>query len=298
MAEGIYDQISSNKWKSYLMVFFFVLIILALGWVFGAFTGNALLGTSIAFFFAILFSLFGYFYSDSIVLKISSAKPADGRKYLQLHNTAEGLAIAAGIPKPGLYIIDDTALNAFATGRNPKHSAIAVTSGLLEKMSRQELEGVLAHEMSHIKNYDTRLMTITVIFVSVIALMADLILRTFLWGRGGDRENRGSIGLAIIAVGIILAALAPLIAQLVKFAISRQREFLADASAALLTRYPAGLAGALRKIQKDNEPLEAANAATAHLYISNPLKNTKGFFVNMFSTHPPIEERIRRLEAM
>ncbi|MFA4907288.1 MAG: zinc metalloprotease HtpX [archaeon] len=298
MAE-IYNQISSNKWKSYLMIAAFIFVILVLGWVFGALTGSAFLGTGIAFIIAIAFSLFGYYFSDSIVLGISQAKEADPKKYQFLHNTVEGLAIAAGIPKPRVYVIEDTALNAFATGRDPKHSAIAVTSGLVETMNRVELEGVIGHEMSHIKNYDTRLMTIAVIFVSVIALMADLILRTFLWGGRGNNENKGgSIGIIIIVAGIILAILAPLIAQLIKLAISRQREYLADASSALLTRYPKGLASALRKIQKDKEPLEAANAATAHLYIANPLKNSKGLFVNLFSTHPPIEERIKRLEAM
>jgi heat shock protein HtpX len=214
----------------------------------------------------------------------------------------EGLAIAAGIPAPQCYVIDDTAPNAFATGRNPKNSVICVTTGLLQKMNRAELEGVIGHEMSHIKNYDILLQTLTVVMIGVVALLSDWILRGVFWGGGRRRSSsRGkgnSLVLALLAVGLALAMLSPLISQLIRLAISRRREFLADASSAQLTRNPAGLASALRKLAADTEPLEAANKATAHLYIVNPLKNLRGFVNKLFSTHPPIEERIAALEKM
>jgi len=211
------------------------------------------------------------------------------------------LAIAAGLPKPRCYIIDDTAPNAFASGRNPKNSVIVVTKGLLEKLNRVELEGVIAHEMSHIKNYDVLVQTIAVVMVGVVALLSDWIIRSFLWG-GGRRRSRtkggGNAAAILLVVGLILAILSPLIAQLIRLAISRKREFLADANGAFLTRYPPGLASALRKLSADKEPLETANKATAHLYIVNPLKDIKGKMNKMFSTHPPVEQRISALEKM
>ena len=224
-------------------------------------------------------------------------------EYPYLYNVVEGLAIAAGVPAPRCYVIDDTAPNAFATGRNPQHAVICVTTGILQKLDRVELEGVVAHEMSHIKNYDIRLQTVVVVMAGVVALLSDWMLRSFFWGGGrrrGGREGRGGggAGAILVVVGLALALLAPLFATIIQLAVSRKREFLADASGAMLTRYPAGLASALRKISADTEPLEAANKATAHLYIVNPLKDIKGAVNKLFSTHPPIEERIAALEKM
>ncbi|MCD6247125.1 MAG: zinc metalloprotease HtpX [Candidatus Diapherotrites archaeon] len=290
----VWDAIAVNKRNSFLLFFFFFLFVLALGWLFSEVTGLGVIGLIIAFIIAVVSVYFSYYYSDQIVLKISRARPATHEEYTYLDNVVEGLAIAAGIPKPKIYVIDDSAPNAFATGRDPEHAVICVTTGLLKKLNRAELEGVIAHEISHIKNYDIRFMTLVSVMVGLIALLSDWMLRAFWWG--GNRREKGNIFVLVIA--IVAAILAPIIATLIKLAISRQREFLADANAALLTRYPEGLASALEKLAKDKEPLEAANKATAHLYIVNPLKDHKSFLNNLFSTHPPIEERIRRLRSM
>ena len=295
----MYEQIASNKRKSFLLVFFFILFVFLLDWVFEQLAGMGTGGLVLAFVIASISAFAGYYASDKIVLTISRARPATKEEFPYLYNVVEGLAIAAGIPAPRCYVIEDTAPNAFATGRNPKNSVICVTTGLLEKMNRAELEGVISHEMSHIKNYDVLVQTLTVVMVGVIALLSDWILRSFLWGgrRKGGRD-KGGAGAILIVVGLILAALSPIISQLIRLAISRKREFLADASGAMLTRYPPGLASALRKLDADTEPLEAANKATAHLYIVNPLKDIKGKVNKLFSTHPPIEERIAALEKM
>jgi heat shock protein HtpX len=295
----MYEQIASNKRKSFLLVFFFILFVFLLAWVFEQLAGMGTGGLVLAFIIASISAFAGYYASDKIVLTISRARPATKEEFPYLYNVVEGLAIAAGIPAPRCYVIEDTAPNAFATGRNPKNSVICVTTGLLEKMNRAELEGVISHEMSHIKNYDVLVQTLTVVMVGVIALLSDWILRSFLWGgrRKGGRD-KGGAGAILIVVGLILAALSPIISQLIRLAISRKREFLADASGAMLTRYPPGLASALRKLDADTEPLEAANKATAHLYIVNPLKDIKGTVNKLFSTHPPIEERIAALEKM
>jgi len=295
----MYEQIASNKRKSFLLVFFFILFVFLLAWVFEQLAGMGTGGLVLAFIIASISAFAGYYASDKIVLTISRARPAAKEEFPYLYNVVEGLAIAAGIPAPRCYVIEDTAPNAFATGRNPKNSVICVTTGLLEKMNRAELEGVISHEMSHIKNYDVLVQTLTVVMVGVIALLSDWILRSFLWGgrRKGGRD-KGGAGAILIVVGLILAALSPFISQLIRLAISRKREFLADASGAMLTRYPPGLASALRKLDADTEPLEAANKATAHLYIVNPLKDIKGKVNKLFSTHPPIEERIAALEKM
>jgi heat shock protein HtpX len=295
----MYEQIASNKRKSFLLVFFFILFVFLLAWVFEQLAGMGTGGLVLAFVIASISAFAGYYASDKIVLTISRARPATKEEFPYLYNVVEGLAIAAGIPAPRCYVIEDTAPNAFATGRNPKNSVICVTTGLLEKMNRAELEGVISHEMSHIKNYDVLVQTLTVVMVGVIALLSDWILRSFLWGgrRKGGRD-KGGAGAILIVVGLILAALSPIISQLIRLAISRKREFLADASGAMLTRYPPGLASALRKLDADTEPLEAANKATAHLYIVNPLKDLKGTVNKLFSTHPPIEERIAALEKM
>ena len=299
----MYEQIARNKWKSFGLVFFFVLFVFFLVWVFEQALGWGREGLILAVILAVAMSWGGYFWSDKITLAMSKARPVEKSEFPYLYNVVEGLAIAAGLPAPRCYVIDDTAPNAFATGRNPKHAVICVTTGLLEKMNRAELEGVIAHEMSHIKNYDVLVQTLTVVMVGIVALMSDWMLRTFMWGGGGRRRSRersggGGAAAIFIVVGLVLAALSPLISRLIQFAVSRKREFRADASSAMLTRYPPGLASALRKISADTEPLEAANKATAHLYIVNPLKDYKKGLNRLFSTHPPIEERIAALEKM
>lgn len=297
----MYEQITRNKWKSFFLVLFFLVLIFILTWVFGELTDFGPYALILAVVIAVLMTFGSYYASDKIVLAISRAKPVKKEDYPYLYNVVEGLAIAAGLPKPRCYIIDDTAPNAFASGRNPKNSVVVVTSGLLEKLNRAELEGVIAHEMAHIKNYDVLVQTLAVVMVGVIALLSDWILRSFFWGRGKRKTSSkggGNAAAVFVLVGILLAVFSPLIAQLLRLAISRKREFLADANGALLTRYPPGLASALRKLAADREPLEAANKATAHLYIINPLKDIKGKANKLFSTHPPVEERIAALEKM
>lgn len=294
---SFYEQISSNKLKTYALFAFFFLFVLAISWSFSILTGWGTGGLIFAAIIAIVIALVSYYYSDSIVLKISQARPATKEENAYLVNSIEALSIGAGIPQPKIFIIEDTAPNAFATGRNPEHSVICVTTGLLQKLNRLELEGVLAHEMSHIKNYDIRVMTFATIAAGIVVLLSDLIFRSFWFGGSRDRDS-GKAGLIFVIFAIALAITAPIFATLIKLAISRNREYLADASGAMLTRYPEGLASALEKISKDKEPLEAANKGTAHLYIVNPLKDHKSFLNNLFSTHPPIETRIQRLKAM
>jgi len=298
----MYEQISRNKWKSAALIVFFMTFIFVLTWFFEYVTGWGKGGLVLAVVVAMGMAAVGYYASDKIVLAISRARPVTKGEFPYLYNVVEGLAIAAGIPAPRCYVIDDTAPNAFAAGRKPETAVICVTTGILEKLNRVELEGVIAHEMSHIKNYDVRLQTLVVVMAGIVALLSDWMLRSFMWGggrrRGRSRGGSGGAGGILILVGLALAVLSPFIATIIQLAVSRKREFLADASGAMLTRYPAGLASALRKISADTEPLEAANKATAHLYIVNPLKNIKGGVNRLFSTHPPIEERIAALEKM
>ncbi|MGB8951144.1 MAG: zinc metalloprotease HtpX [Candidatus Aminicenantales bacterium] len=296
----MYEQIARNKRRSFLLVLFFLSLIFLLAWILEELAGFGKSGLIFAFIVAAAASFMSYYSSDKIVLAISRARPVTKEEYPHLYNVVEGLAIAAGLPAPRCYVIDDTAPNAFATGRNPKNSVICVTTGLLEKLNRAELEGVVAHEMAHVKNYDVLVQTLTVVMVGVVALLSDWILRSFFWGGGRRRSSRsrGNAAGILIFVGLFLAVLSPLISQLIRLAVSRKREFLADANGAFLTRYPPGLASALRKITADTEPLEAANKATAHLYIVNPLKDLKGNMNKLFSTHPPVEERIAALEKM
>ena len=300
---SIYDAADANRRRTFLLIALFVAFIVALGYALGdLWTGSSAGGFVVlpfAFGLSAVSALASYYAGDKIVLSVSQAHPASEQQEPILHNVVDALAIGEGIPKPALYVIEDTAPNAFATGRDPNHASIAVTRGLLQKMDRAELEGVLAHEMSHVKNLDTRLMLEVAILLGMVALLADLILRSMFWGGGrSDRRDRGGAGGILIVVGLVLAVLAPIIAQLIQLAVSRQREYLADASGALLTRYPEGLANALRKIAADPEPLEVANKATAPLYIANPLHDAPKAFDSLFDTHPPIQERIRRLEAM
>lgn len=304
--QTLYDHISSNKRKSIALIAFFFVIIGLLGYVFGIYLGDAFIGLAFAIVLSVIITFISFYSGDKMVLSMSHAVPADRKKHSHLVNAVEGLAIASGIPTPKIYVIDDSAINAFATGRDPKHASVTVTTGAIERLKRDELEGVIAHEMSHIRNYDIRMMMFVVVLVGVIALLSDLFLRSFIYGRvrkssgGGQGGQRGGgvIVLVILALGLVLAVLSPLIAQLIKLSVSRKREFLADADGSLLSRNPNGLANALKKIRDDKEPLvEAANKATAHLFIENPLRTFKGRINVMFSTHPDINERIKRLEG-
>jgi heat shock protein HtpX len=293
-----FDEIRNNNFKSVLLFIQFMILIAALGLIIGYFWGNIYFGMIIAVIFVIVYGLIAWFAGANMLLSISHAKPADKKQYPYLVNTVEGLAMAAGLPTPKIYVIEDSAMNAFATGRDPENSAICVTTGLLKNMNREELEGVIAHEMYHIRNYDIRAMMVAAVMVGVIMLLSDFLLRSVLYGKGGNRD-RGNLGYILILVGIVLAILSPFIGELIKLGISRKREFSADAGAATLTRYPQGLANALKKIKNDPDPLvDTANKATAHLFISNPFARKKGWFKNLFSTHPDIDERIKRLEAM
>ncbi|OGF46922.1 MAG: zinc metalloprotease HtpX [Candidatus Firestonebacteria bacterium RIFOXYC2_FULL_39_67] len=296
----LYEEISSNKYKTAFLVILFVILVLFLGYVFGEVSGFGHFGFLLAAMISFIMAWGSYYYSDQIVLSISHAVPADPKDHAYLINTVEGLCLAAGLPRPKVYVIYDTAPNAFATGRDPSHAAVVFTTGIIEKLNRQELEGVIAHELSHVKNYDILISTVSVVMVGTVTLLSDWMLRNVRWSKlgGRGRGSGGYLGLALLLASIILAILSPFIAQLMHFAISRRREFQADASAALLTRYPPGLASALEKISKDTEPLEVANKATAHLFIANPFKNIGGMTSKLFDTHPPIEERIKILKAM
>ncbi|MBN2454470.1 zinc metalloprotease HtpX [Candidatus Woesearchaeota archaeon] len=294
-----FDEIRANKFKSWLLIVIFAVLIGALGAAAGFFYGSLYFGFIFAVIVALIYALIMFKSGDKMILKMSGARPVTKQEFPHLYHTVEGLAVAAGIPTPKAYVIEDSALNAFATGRDPKNASITVTTGLLKVMNRQELEGVIAHEMSHIKNFDIRFMMLTVVLVGIITLLSQFLLRSFLWGGRGRSKNSGQLAIVFIAAGLILAILSPIIGEMVKLAISRKREYMADASGAVLTRYPPGLASALKKISKDPDPLvDKANQATAHLFISTPFRKSKGFLTGLFMTHPPIEERIRRLEAM
>ncbi len=300
---GLYEEISSNKRKSYLLIFVFLVLVIFIGYIIGFFYGSPYFGLGFAVFIGVIYFLFSYFSGANTIMALTGAKEAKKPEYTYLINTVEGLSIAAGFKKvPKVYVIDDSALNAFATGRNPENSYVAVTTGLLSKLNRQELEGVLAHELSHIKNYDIRVMMLAAVLVGITVLLSDFLLRSFLWGGKGGKDEKSQGTAVIIVVGLALAILSPLIGRLMQLAISRKREFLADASGAMLTRHPKGLADALRKIKDDPDPLvDKANKATAHLFISVPFRHDKkkvSWMQSMFSTHPPIDERIKKLEGM
>ncbi len=284
-----------------LLIAGFSALIALLGYFVGEYfaPGGGVATLPFAFALALGSGLVSYFAGDKVILAQSQARELAPGQETQLRNIVETLAIGLGIPAPKIYVIEDSAPNAFATGRDPQHASVAVTRGLLDKLDRTELEGVIAHELSHVGNRDIRVMLLVTILVGTVALLADWMWRSMFWTRGGRRDRDRVGGGAIIAViAIALAVLTPIIATLIQLAVSRQREYLADASGALLTRYPPGLASALRKIAADPEPLEVANKATAALYIANPLKDAPAFFDHLFDTHPPIQERIKRLEAM
>ncbi|TAL49186.1 zinc metalloprotease HtpX [Patescibacteria group bacterium] len=290
---SLYRHQSANVRKTWLFVSMFFVFLILLGWVFSRVYGNP---TILYFFvfFSVILNIFSYWFSDRIVLKLHRAKPVTRQEYFDLWNATENLSITAGLPQPKLYVIDDPAPNAFATGRNKEHAVVAVTTGLLRILDKTELEGVISHELSHIGNRDMLLSTIVVVLVGFVTLLSDFFLRTARWG--GGRSSRGNqIQVIFLLVGIILAILSPLIATLIQLAISRKREFLADASGALLTRYPEGLANALRKISAAGISMRTANHATAHLFIANPFGQTARLVGKFFMTHPPVEERIAAL---
>lgn len=299
---NFYQQIASNKRKSWLIVSSFFVFVCVVVYVFAQVLGYGSEAAGLALIVAGFSSFIGYYFSDRVVLSLSGARSAARDKDFEFYTVTENLCLGSRLPMPKLYVIDDTAMNAFATGRNPEKAVVCATTGLLSRLNRTELEGVIAHELSHIKNYDIRLMSIVAVMVGLIALLSDFFLRWGMFGgsRRDNKENHGG-GVIILVVGLFLAILSPIIAQLIKLSISRQREFLADASAAKMTNYPAGLASALAKLSSDREPLEAANKATAHLYIVSPLKGSRSatsWLANLFNTHPPIEERIKRLKVM
>lgn len=285
------------------MMIFFVLFFFAVSYVLGRSMGYGSSFVGIILIISGLMSFASYYYSDKIVLSMSGAKPANDKEHSELINIVENLSIASGLPKPKVYVIQDSALNAFATGRDPKHAAVAATSGILAALSKSELEGVIGHELSHVKNYDTRLMGVVSILAGSLAILADFFMRSLWFGGNRDDDNRGGGGAIFMVIGIAAAILAPIAAMLIQMAISRRREFLADANGALLTRYPEGLARALEKISADRHVLKTATNATAHLFIENPFKadsrrKSKAFLAGLFSTHPPVEERIRILRSM
>ena len=302
----MYEQIAANKRKTVLLIFGAIVLLGAVGYVLGLWYGDGIYGLVGAVALAVVLSLGSFFGGDRLVLASTRAREVSPQDQPRLHNIVEGLSIAAGVPKPRVYVIPEQAPNAFATGRNPEHSSVAVTEGLLATMNRVELEGVIGHERSHVVDRDILVGTVVATLVGAVVLISEFFMRSWWWGgvrgrRGGDRSG-GGVEAIIFAVGLVLLVLAPIIGQIVRLAVSRNREFLADAQGALLTRYPPGLASALRKIgAASGIPMRSANNATAHLWLNQPSRiqgQGMGPLEKLFSTHPPIEERIRRLEEM
>lgn len=299
MSSNIYSEQDKNVHKTWFLMAVFLVVVIALGWFLSFYFQNqAVLYLAIAL--SIGMNITSYWFADKIALSVSRAKPITKEQFPDLWNVVENLSITAGLPMPRLYIIEDQAPNAFATGRNKEHAAVAVTTGLLSIMNKTELEGVIAHELSHVGNKDILISTIVVVLVGFIALISDMLLRARLFGFGGHgNRDRGQAGAIIMFVGILLAVLSPIAATLIQLSISRKREFLADASGALLTRYPEGLASALEKLKQSDKPMQSANKATSHLFISNPFgEKTVSGMSKLFMTHPPLEERIRILRGM
>ncbi|HOX21708.1 MAG TPA: M48 family metallopeptidase [Candidatus Paceibacterota bacterium] len=299
---NLYTQQSKNIRKTWLLMSLFLVVIIALGWFLSYYyqSPNILY---IAVIFSVGMNFISYWTSDKIVLGLSHAQPLEHDQNQELYHIVENLCITAGLPMPKIYILPEASPNAFATGRNAQHAALAVTQGLLDKLNKSELEGVIAHELSHIGNRDILLQTVIVVLVGLVSIVSDMFLRARFSGMGGSRDNdrdSGQLGAIIMVVGLVFIILSPIIAQLMQLAISRKREYLADASGALLTRFPEGLANALEKISADQTPMRYTSNATAHLYISNPFKGKKknSWLVKMFSTHPPIEERVKILREM
>lgn len=291
----LYNIADSNSRKTFFLITIFLIFVILLGWLFSYALDSTII-LYIAVIFSIATSISSYWFSDKIVLNATKAQPIKKEDNPELYRIVENLAITAGIPMPKVFILNEAQPNAFATGRDEKHAVVAVTKGLLGKLERSEIEGVIAHEIAHIKNKDILLQTAVVVLVGIVVILSDFFLRISMWG-GGDKDNNNILA---VILGIIAAILAPIGASLIQLSISRKREFLADASGALLTRYPEGLASALEKISSDNSPLRTANNSNAHLFISSPLrgKSSKGWFSKLFLTHPPIEERVANLRGM
>lgn len=301
----MFDLIRANKRRSMLLIVGFVVVVALVGAAFGALIGYGVVGTLVALVISAAIAFGSYWKADSIALAVSRAKPADPQQYQRLHNLVEGLCIASGLPKPRVYVVDDPAPNAFATGRDPKHAAIAVTTGLLEKMNRVELEGVVAHELSHIRNYDILVSTLAVTMVGAVALMTDLAMRMMWWNGGrvrrdGDRNDSGN---PLALLGFVLLIFAPLVAKAMQAAVSRKRETLADVSACQMTRYPPGLISALEKLRDDCTVTHSSTTATAHLWIEQPMagvgdRGRLGTMHRLFDTHPPLDQRIALLREL
>lgn len=294
----LYTHQDQNIWRTWLLMTVFFLLVMALGWAVSWYYQNPLI-LHVAVLFSIAMNVVSYWFSDRIVIRLAGARPATREEHRELYNIVENLSITAGLPMPKLYIIDDPSPNAFATGRNKEHAVVAVTTGILGILDRTEIEGVLAHELSHIGNRDMLVSTVAVVLAGFITIVSDMFLRSLHWGggRGGERKGAG----VLVLVGIVLAILAPIFATLLRLALSRKREFLADASGALLTRYPEGLASALEKISTHTAPLRKTNHAIAHLYISDPFKKEgrkTSLWAKLFMTHPPVEERLAALRGM
>lgn len=292
----MYNQISANKRRTVILIAIFIAVILALGYLFGYFSGYGWYGLLPATGISLIMTLISYYTGDKLALAVSGAKQITKEQNAYLYRIVENLCIAQGTPVPKIHIIQDSAINAFATGRDPAHASIAVTTGALEKLQNEELEGVVAHELSHMKNYDIRVMTIVIVLVGIVALISNWMFRIHFFGGRGNRDR--NVHPIFLVIGLVLMILAPIAAELIKLAVSRRREYLADASGSLLTRYPAGLANALEKIATEKQPLRRATEATAHLYIANPFGNTRKWLTTAFSTHPPIQDRIKVLRQM
>ncbi len=298
-----YDVIASNKRRSGLIIVLFITFITGAAYVMARGLGYGLDVVGIALIISGLMSFASYWWSDKIILTLSGAREATREEFFDFYTVTENLCLGQRLPTPRLYVIDDTAMNAFATGRDPQHAVVCATTGLLSRLNRSEVEGVVAHELSHVQNYDIRLMSIVTVLVGLVALLSDWFLRMTSWGGTRKRNDRegGQLQVALFVAGLVLALLAPIAAELIKLAISRRREFLADATGAGMTKNPEGLARALEKISHDQEPLEAANKATAHLYFADPLRNihgSVGWFAGLFATHPPVAERITILRSL
>ncbi len=290
----LYQERSSNVWRTAFLMAFFLAVVLAIGYFIAWYYDSPAILYG-AVIFAVLMNFWSYWFSDSTVLSMTGARPASREEFFDFYTVTENLAITAGLPMPKLYVLQDPAPNAFATGRDEKHAVVCATTGLLSMMTRPELEGVIGHELSHVKNRDILVMTVAVVLAGFLAIISDIFLRVSFWGGDRDNDNRGGNPIVLI-MGIVAIVLAPIAAQLIQLAISRQREYMADASGALLTRYPEGLATALQKIGAYGAPMRRASHATAHLFIGDPFGAQKSNWINnLFSTHPPIADRVRRL---
>jgi len=293
MPQEYYDAIAANRRGTFFLFTAFLILIILLGFFVGVYIGSPEIGMILTFLFGFVWTLVSWFAGDKIIMRMSGARKVEKKEFPYLFNITEGLAIAAGVPMPELYVIDDPSPNAFATGRDPQHGKLAVTTGLLKMMNRQELEGVVAHEMSHIRNRDIRTMLLAAVLVGIVSMIGNIFMRMSF--RSRDRKGGNAL---VMIIAILFIIISPLIAQMIKFAVSRKREYLADASAVELTRNPDGMLGALKKLAADHTPLQRADGATAHLYIEDPIDKERGFFRslnNLFSTHPPIEDRIKKL---